>query len=141
LNKSDIREQPSPRWSPFVPDRLQQEARDRAIVGATLAVRAGDYTPPGIVAAQTLLLSKELCQVAFPLSGGTMPSLGFSLMRAKWVMISSGCPKMLVKRVASGRAGLTVHDMPPVCAETRVVAPRAHPITIAAAKSAIPLAH
>jgi hypothetical protein len=53
-------------------------------------------------APRTLLLSKELCQVAFPLSGATMPSLGFSLILAKSVMISSGCPKISVKRAASG---------------------------------------
>jgi hypothetical protein len=35
-------------------------------------------------------------------------------MLVKWVMISTGCPKISVKRVASGLAGFTVHDVPPI---------------------------
>jgi hypothetical protein len=35
-------------------------------------------------------------------------------MLVKWVMIWRGNPKTSVKRVASGRAGLIVHEVPPV---------------------------
>src|SRR5262249_175729 len=62
---------------------------------------------------QTRLLSSELCHVAFPLSGGTMPCLGFSLMLWKWVMIWNCAPKRSENRVASGRA-LGFQAVPPV---------------------------
>ena len=50
--------------------------------------------------AHTLLLSKELCQVAFPPKGTVTPGLGFALMLAKWVMIWKFCPRISVNRVA-----------------------------------------
>src|SRR5689334_17300212 len=63
--------------------------------------------------AQTLLLSKELCHVASPKRDGFGPtSFGFSTGLRKWVMIWNAAPKKFVKRVASGRALLTVHEAP-----------------------------
>src|SRR5689334_18379171 len=63
--------------------------------------------------AQTRLLSSELCQVAFPLSGGTMPGFGPALMLWKCVMIWNCAPSRSVKRVASGRAA-GLQAVPPV---------------------------
>src|SRR5438552_2255072 len=58
-----------------------------------------------VFCAQTLLLSKELCQVTSPKRGGFGPiSLGFSTGLRKWVMTWNAAPKIFVKRVASGRA-------------------------------------
>jgi len=56
-------------------------------------------------AAQTLLLSNELCQVALPKGSGLGAlSLGFASRLRKWVMIWICFPKNVVKSVASGRA-------------------------------------
>src|SRR5882672_2909024 len=64
--------------------------------------------------AHTRLLSKELCQVTSPKRGGFGPmSFGFTTGLRKWVIICIASPKMCVKRVASGRALLTVQDTPP----------------------------
>src|SRR5438046_6238920 len=66
--------------------------------------------------AHTRLLSKELCQVTSPKRGGFGPmSFGFTTGLRKWVIICTASPKIFVKRVASGRALLTVQDTPPVC--------------------------
>src|SRR5690242_2768320 len=63
--------------------------------------------------AQTLLLSNELCHVASPKRDGFGPtSFGFSTGLRKWVIIWNATPKALVKRVASGRALLTVQEAP-----------------------------
>src|SRR5713101_2639076 len=68
---------------------------------------------PFFFTAHTLLLSKELCHVAFPLRGTVTPALGFSLMLWKCVMICTRCPKKSAKRVASGRA-VGFQAVPPV---------------------------
>jgi hypothetical protein len=72
--------------------------------------------PPSFVntTAHTLLVSRELCHVALPPrdTGLGAFSLGFASMLRKWVMIWKGCPKISVNRVASGRAGLTVQELP-----------------------------
>jgi hypothetical protein len=61
--------------------------------------------------AHTLLLSKELCHVALPKGSGFGAALlGFASGLRKWVMIWKSCPKKLKKRVASGRAPLTVQE-------------------------------
>src|SRR5215472_15956811 len=63
--------------------------------------------------AHTLLLSKELCHVASPNREGVGPiPLGFSTGLREWVMIWTASPKMFAKRVASGRALLTVQEAP-----------------------------
>src|SRR5215831_21016097 len=63
--------------------------------------------------AHTLLLSKELCHVASPKRGGFRPIvLGFSTGLRKCVMIWTGAPNTVVKRVASGLALLTVQEAP-----------------------------
>src|SRR5229473_3288562 len=63
--------------------------------------------------AHTLLLSKELCHVALPKGTAFEAApLGFISGLRKWVMIWKSCPKKLVKRVASGRALLTVQEAP-----------------------------
>ena len=69
-----------------------------------------------VAVAHTLLVSKELCHVALPLrdTGSVAFALGYASMLAKWVMICTGCPNTSVKRVASGRALLTVQDVPPL---------------------------
>jgi hypothetical protein len=59
---------------------------------------------PFALTAHTRLLSRELCHVAFPLRGGTMPGFGLSLMLWKCVMIWNCTPKRSANRVASGRA-------------------------------------
>src|SRR5882757_10994754 len=76
------------------------------------------WEPAGITfecstCAHTTLLSKELCQVALPngIGFGTA-SLGLVSGLWKWVMIWRSCPKKVVKRVASGRAALTVQEAP-----------------------------
>src|ERR1700758_5589231 len=61
--------------------------------------------PPGIAFtfwAQTLLLSKELCQVTLPMGNGlgAFP-LGLVSGLRKCVMICTSCPKNFTKRVAS----------------------------------------
>src|SRR5215469_3428419 len=62
-------------------------------------------------AAQTLLLSSELCHVALPKGRGFgATSFGFVSGLRKCVMISNVCPKIVWNRVASGRAPLTVQD-------------------------------
>ena len=60
--------------------------------------------------AQTLLLSKELCQVALPKGSGVgaLPLGAASLLR-KCVMIWICWPKKVVNRVASGRALFEFH--------------------------------
>src|SRR5262249_19177548 len=72
--------------------------------------------PAGIecnACAHTLLLSKELCHVALPKGTGFgANSLGFVSGLRKWVMIWTSRPRTLVKRVASGRALLTVQEAP-----------------------------
>src|SRR5882724_10438658 len=61
--------------------------------------------------AQTMLLSSELCHVALPKGSGLGAlSLGFVSGLRKCVMISKSCPKIFVKRVASGRAPVTVQE-------------------------------
>src|SRR5215510_16467106 len=62
-------------------------------------------------AAQTLLLSSELCHVALP-KGRGFGATSFGLVSGlrKCVMIWNGCPKTVWNRVASGRAPLTVQD-------------------------------
>src|SRR5258707_11000168 len=63
--------------------------------------------------AHTTLLSSELCHVALPKGRGFGAfSLGLVSGLRKWVIISKSCPKSLVKRVASGRALLTVQEAP-----------------------------
>src|SRR6266568_1456897 len=66
----------------------------------------------GVALAHTLLLSKELCQVALPKATGC-GALGSSLWLRKWVMIWIGSPKKVAKSVASGRAPLTVQETLP----------------------------
>src|ERR1700722_4571400 len=67
----------------------------------------------GVALAHTSLLSTELCQVAFPKATGLGAlSLGWTSGLRKWVMIWTGSPKKLTKRVASGRAALTVQEAP-----------------------------
>ena len=62
-------------------------------------------------AAQTLLLSSELCHVALPKGNGLGAApLGFVSGLRKCVMIWNVCPKMVWNKVASGRAPLTVQD-------------------------------
>ena len=53
--------------------------------------------------AHTLLVSKELCQVALPPSGTGVGAfaLGFRSILANWVMIWTGCPKRSEKSVSS----------------------------------------
>src|SRR5947207_9273243 len=64
-----------------------------------------------MVCAHTLLLSKELCQVALAKASGLGANLfGFVLGLRKWVIIWTCCPKKVTKRVASGRAVLTVQE-------------------------------
>src|SRR5277367_2552121 len=63
-----------------------------------------------VFCAHTLLLSREFCHVASPKGRGFVGSIGFSSGLRKWVMISTSCPKNFVKRVASGRALLTVQE-------------------------------
>src|SRR5260370_6737178 len=66
--------------------------------------------------AHTSLLSNELCHVALPKGSGFGATwLGFVSGLRKWVMICTSCPKKLVKRVASGRAPLTVQEAPVPC--------------------------
>ena len=62
-------------------------------------------------AAQTLLLSSELCHVALP-KGRGFGARSFGLVSGlrKCVMIWNVCPKMVWNRVASGRAPLAVQD-------------------------------
>src|SRR3954449_8819660 len=72
--------------------------------------------PAGIIVpwrtcAHTLLLSSELCHVALPNGRGFgAASFGFVSGLRKWVMIWKSKPKKFWKRVASGRALLTVHE-------------------------------
>ena len=72
-------------WSLLIADRLQQEAGNRVVVGAT-RVRAGI---DGVYfCAQTSLLSDELCQVAMPTGNGLGAAVfGLSSGLRKWVMI------------------------------------------------------
>src|SRR5882672_6736092 len=59
----------------------------------------------------TLLLSKELCHVGLPKGSGFGANwLGFVSGLRKWVTTWTFFPKELVKRVASGRAPLTVQE-------------------------------
>jgi hypothetical protein len=75
-------------------------------VPARMACVVGSRT-----AAQTLLLSSELCHVALPKgSGFGATPFGFVSGLRKWVMIWNVCPKMVWNRVASGRAPLTVQE-------------------------------
>jgi hypothetical protein len=62
-------------------------------------------------AAQTLLLSSELCHVALP-KGRGFGAASFGLVSGlrKCVTIWNVCPKMVWNRVASGRAPLAVQD-------------------------------
>src|SRR6266436_99997 len=64
--------------------------------------------------AHTLLLSKELCQVTSPKRDGFGPMpFGFTTGLRKCVIICTASPKIFVKRVASGRALLTVQETAP----------------------------
>src|SRR5690349_3806288 len=66
-------------------------------VPARMACVVGSRT-----AAQTLLLSSELCHVALPKgSGFGATPFGFVSGLRKWVMIWNVCPKMVWNRVAS----------------------------------------
>jgi hypothetical protein len=71
---------------------------------------------PFTLTIHTRLLSRELCHVALPLRGGTMPGFGFSLMLWKWVIIS---PNISENRVASGRA-VGLQAVPPSLAGRQV---------------------
>ena len=74
--------------------------------------------------AHTALVSKP-CHVALPLRGtGSVAFwLGFALMLVKWVMIWTSWPKTFTKRVASGRAGLMVQEVPPLTTSGRQTYP------------------
>src|SRR5258708_39420963 len=63
----------------------------------------------GVALAHTLLLSKELCQVALPKATGC-GALGSSSWLRKWVMIWNGSPKKVAKSETSVKAPLTGHE-------------------------------
>jgi hypothetical protein len=78
LDESGFGQQVTARGPLKVPDRLQQEALNRASVGQLSVLGSGSI--PFTFTIHTRLLSSEPCHVAFPLRGTMTPGLGFSLM-------------------------------------------------------------